>query len=148
MKSSLCLALTSLLLALAVSCVTTDEPEGTPVDRDVAAVDDLELSPEDEAALDTFGQQCGPVVCTGKTHCCNASCGRCVPLGVECPQEACLAGEADEDADRVTETESVFEPIGQQCGPTVCGGTTPKCCNAACGICVPQGAECTQEHTC
>ncbi|HKE19227.1 MAG TPA: hypothetical protein VKB80_30335 [Kofleriaceae bacterium] len=34
------------------------------------------------------GEQCGAVFCTGATpHCCNASCGKCVPLGAECTQE-------------------------------------------------------------
>ncbi|HWM87396.1 MAG TPA: hypothetical protein VNO33_16200 [Kofleriaceae bacterium] len=94
MQSWLRVALTSLLVALAVSCVTADEQEGLS-QVDEQAVEDLDLSPEDEAALDTFGQQCGSVVCTGKTHCCNASCSKCVPFGMECTQEACLLDDAE-----------------------------------------------------
>lgn len=37
-----------------------------------------------------FGlQACGPVTCTGNTHCCNASCGICVPPGGVCTQQFC-----------------------------------------------------------
>jgi hypothetical protein len=32
---------------------------------------------------------CGYAVCAKGTHCCNASCSRCVPLGMECTQESC-----------------------------------------------------------
>lgn len=37
-----------------------------------------------DAALD-----CGGNICTKGTYCCNASCGRCVPKGMLCTQEAC-----------------------------------------------------------
>ena len=104
MRSMLRVALGSFLVALAVSCASVDEDAVVPIDDETVgervsaepaagAVEDLQLSSEDIAALEVFGQQCGPVVCTGLTHCCNASCGRCVPFGVECTQEACLTGE-------------------------------------------------------
>lgn len=35
---------------------------------------------------------CGGVVCGKNQHCCNASCGKCAPAGVECPQIACEGG--------------------------------------------------------
>jgi hypothetical protein len=35
------------------------------------------------------GQQCGYVTCGKGQHCCNASCSRCVPFGMECTQESC-----------------------------------------------------------
>jgi hypothetical protein len=98
MKSSLLAAVASLLVLLAASCMTPEEA-APPTDDEVGQVaetpaiassDDLDLSQEELDALDLFPQQCGAVVCTGKTHCCNASCSRCVPFGVECPQEACL----------------------------------------------------------
>lgn len=148
MKSLLWAALTSLLLALAFSCVTADEPAVDTLDPSV----DQETG--DEAELDVVGEQCGSVVCTGKTHCCNASCGRCAPIGVECPQVACVLDEEAAEESGADEVEAasqkgdvIFE-VGQQCGHVFCTGTTPKCCNAACGICVPFGAQCTQEHTC
>jgi hypothetical protein len=34
-------------------------------------------------------QQCGSVTCPSGTHCCNASCGTCVPPGWECTQQVC-----------------------------------------------------------
>ncbi len=106
MKSSPCAIVASLLVALVVSCATAEDAVSPtddvytadraidPIDQQ-AAVDELDLSAEDRAALDLFGQQCGAVVCTGATHCCNASCSKCVPFGMECTQEACLVGDPD-----------------------------------------------------
>jgi hypothetical protein len=95
MKSSLCAALVSLLLVLAASCMTSGDPvpptdEASQTASPPASDDDLDLTQEDLEMLDVFGQQCGSAVCSGRTHCCNASCSRCVPFGVECPQVACL----------------------------------------------------------
>lgn len=94
MKSSLCAALVSLLLVLAASCMTSGDPV-PPTDEasqtaSPPAGDDLEYTEEDLEMLEVFGEQCGAVVCSGRTHCCNASCSRCAPFGVECPQVACL----------------------------------------------------------
>jgi hypothetical protein len=40
---------------------------------------------------------CGSVICGKNQHCCNASCGKCAPIGVECPQIACAGGDGDGD---------------------------------------------------
>ena len=42
------------------------------------------------AELTPVGEQCGAVVCRPGLHCCNPSCGTCVPRGVECTQQACF----------------------------------------------------------
>lgn len=96
------------------------------------------------------GEQCGSKVCTGKTFCCNASCGICAPIGGGCTQQACLsdedaeavASEASEAAAAAPESDLVIVP--QQCGKVTCTGNT-HCCNASCGTCVPPGGECTQQ---
>ena len=43
------------------------------------------------------GGACGGNICGKGQHCCNASCGWCVPIGVECIQIACQAGVPDPD---------------------------------------------------
>ena len=45
----------------------------------------------DDCAQDLLaaGGSCGGVTCPKGTWCCNASCGRCVPIGMQCTQEAC-----------------------------------------------------------
>jgi hypothetical protein len=45
--------------------------------------------PAPEADGDLIGQACGPTVCGLGTHCCNASCGICVPPGGVCTQQFC-----------------------------------------------------------
>jgi hypothetical protein len=32
---------------------------------------------------------CGGNICSKGTYCCNASCGTCVPKGMECTQQSC-----------------------------------------------------------
>lgn len=41
------------------------------------------------------GGSCGANICGKGQHCCNASCGWCVPIGVECIQIACSIGTPD-----------------------------------------------------
>jgi hypothetical protein len=98
------------------------------------------------------GTQCGDHVCTGKTFCCNASCGICAPIGGGCTQQACLTAE-DSAGDEPAAEEVVSTPapeseqlIGfpQPCGKVTCTGGT-HCCNASCGVCVGPGGECTQQ---
>jgi len=103
------------------------------------------------------GAQCGTNVCTGKTFCCNASCGICAPLGGGCPDVACAAADpadSDDPTALVSEPEPeaapgipapIIGPIGpQQCGANTCTGNT-HCCNASCGTCVGPGGECTDQ---
>jgi hypothetical protein len=108
---------------------------------------------DDRSAVDSEivigGEQCGSKVCTGKTFCCNASCGICAPIGGGCTQQACLV---DEDSDIASSDDLLSTPaadsevfIGpQQCGKVTCTGGT-RCCNASCGTCVLPGHECTQQ---
>lgn len=35
------------------------------------------------------GGVCGTKVCKAGTYCCNASCGKCAPIGGGCTQQAC-----------------------------------------------------------
>lgn len=56
-----------------------DAPEAAP-----AAV---ESTPE---PLFVGGTPCGDVFCGKGQWCCNASCNRCVPIGIYCTQEACV----------------------------------------------------------
>jgi hypothetical protein len=101
------------------------------------------------------GGQCGSNFCTGKTFCCNESCGICAPIGGGCTQQVCLRAEEPEAAAPDLEGEQastpladsnvVIGPIGPQpCGKNTCTGGT-RCCNASCGTCVPPGFECTQQ---
>lgn len=111
---------------------------------------------EDKTAVDSEivigGGQCGSNVCSGKTFCCNASCGICAPIGGGCTQQACLVADEQDTtaADELVSTPAadtniVIGPIGpQQCGKVTCTGGT-HCCNASCGTCVPPGGECTQQ---
>lgn len=50
-----------------------------------------------ESTALAVGGSCGGVTCGKNLHCCNASCGWCVPIGVECPQIACEIGTPDPD---------------------------------------------------
>jgi hypothetical protein len=57
------------------------------------ATEELNMSVADREELifvgGLGGQQCGYVTCGKGQHCCNASCSRCVPFGMECTQESC-----------------------------------------------------------
>jgi hypothetical protein len=61
---------------------------GTPDNRCLTEADVID-DRGDVTDLIVVGQQCGAVVCGKGTHCCNASCGKCVPPGVECTQQTC-----------------------------------------------------------
>lgn len=61
-------------------CDVAPDPDGDPAGQLVSTP---------EANLVIGPQQCGNVTCTGGTHCCNASCGTCVPPGGECTQQIC-----------------------------------------------------------
>jgi hypothetical protein len=41
------------------------------------------------ADLKPVGEACGPIVCAPGLHCCNPTCARCTPKGVECTQQTC-----------------------------------------------------------
>lgn len=111
---------------------------------------------EDEIVIG--GGACGNNVCTGKTFCCNASCGVCAPIGggctdVVCETEETTAAPAEEAAAAsAEEPASALEPIPGgpiviqpgACGANTCTGNT-HCCNASCGTCVGPGGECTQQ---
>jgi hypothetical protein len=95
------------------------------------------------------GASCGSAVCTGKTFCCNASCGICAPIGGACTQQVCLAPEASgSEPGASTPGDEGKQSVGparpEQCGTATCTGNT-HCCNASCGICVPPGGFCTQQ---
>lgn len=72
----------------------------TTVRADEAPADELpaEEAPADEACDDAAagdddlvaaGGTCGGRTCPKGTWCCNASCARCVPVGMQCTQESC-----------------------------------------------------------
>lgn len=75
---SLCLAATLAMFMLTGSGSTAPAP-----------------APQDDAFA--AGGSCGGVTCGKNQHCCNASCGWCVPIGMECPQIACAIGAPDPD---------------------------------------------------
>jgi hypothetical protein len=52
-------------------------------------------APQDDSFA--AGGSCGGNTCGKNQHCCNASCGWCVPIGMECPQIACAIGAPDPD---------------------------------------------------
>jgi hypothetical protein len=60
--------------------------------KSVAPPEELVSSadPTDESLV-IVPRQCGNTVCTGNTHCCNASCGICVPPRGVCTQQVCSA---------------------------------------------------------
>lgn len=85
------------VIALAVVFATAFGPrEESPAKSEPAAcaaapaADDLAIGPV----------TCGGVVCGKNQHCCNASCGRCAPIGVECPQIACEGGDDAGDSEQ------------------------------------------------
>lgn len=135
-KASYVVALCVAAMAITNGCVTEDKK-----------VADSEIV--------VGGGQCGSRVCTGKTFCCNASCGICAPIGGGCTQQACLTADdgdddnaaAAADADELVSTPQVDDDIvigPRQCGKATCTGNT-HCCNASCGTCVGPGGECTQQ---
>ncbi len=104
-----------------------------------------EQQPEQQAATlvsseQELGQVCGSVACAAGTWCCNASCSRCVPKGMQCTQEAC----ADEGAGTQAAPEPEEANLGEACGKTTCTGKT-YCCNASCSLCTPFDVSCTQQ---
>ena len=95
------------------------------------------------------GTSCGSNVCTGRTYCCNASCGICAPIGGFCTQQVCLTPEVSKNDTNVSAPEAKgdrpTEPARtEQCGKVTCTGNT-HCCNPSCGICVPPDGVCTQQ---
>lgn len=62
------------------SADATPTPISAPAEVDPAGIAD-----DGGTAIET----CGGNVCGKGTWCCNASCGRCVPIGMQCTQEAC-----------------------------------------------------------
>ena len=87
-KSHVLIAALILLALPFAACSAIDD--GTSVDDESAAVTAGQpIETEAIVPIGPVNQQCGPVVCTGKTHCCNASCGLCTPPGVECTQQVC-----------------------------------------------------------
>ena len=109
---------------------------------------------QDEIVIGPVGNgPCGSNFCTGKTFCCNASCGICAPIGGGCTQQVCLTdedaqaaapGEDQVSTPSIEDEAQVFPPFPQQCGKNICTGGT-HCCNSSCGTCVPPGGECTQQ---
>ena len=77
-------------LMFCVTLANADYSTASPAMIDTAAEVAAEpsaadASPETEPGIG----ECGGNTCTGGTYCCNASCGRCVPKGMLCTQEAC-----------------------------------------------------------
>src|SRR5882672_5551074 len=61
---------------------------GGTVDNSCLAGGAAETTPEGvDSASVILHQPCGPNVCTGSSHCCNASCGICAPPGGFCTQQ-------------------------------------------------------------
>ena len=61
-----------------------------PADTAAQAPDDEQVSrPDVDENLILVSQKCGSVTCSPGTHCCNASCGICVPPGGFCTQQIC-----------------------------------------------------------
>lgn len=105
-------------------------------------------SPHGEGSLDQIligpigpiGEQCGDVVCTKGTVCCNPTCNLCLPPDMSCTQEVCNSTET------LAEPELLADPIGptdpEPCGEVFCGPGT-YCCNPLCSACVAFGEFCT-----
>lgn len=84
----LSLCLVTVLAAFAISTSAASSPSQP------AAIDQPAACEADALAA---GGSCGGVTCGKNQHCCNASCGWCVPVGMECPQIACAIGAPDPD---------------------------------------------------
>jgi hypothetical protein len=117
------------------------------VAQDTSAVETSAV--DSEILIGGGGGQCGNKVCSGKTFCCNASCGICAPLGGGCTQQVCLTAEDSEAAaadDLVSRSEVDSEVVigPSQCGNTTCAPGT-RCCNPSCGTCVRPGDRCTDQ---
>jgi hypothetical protein len=123
MKARVVMAALWAVTAMACGGAPQQQPEQQPTATLVSSEQEL-------------GQQCGSVVCAAGTFCCNASCSRCVPKGMQCTQEAC--------SDPTAAPESEDPSFGQPCGKNTCTNGT-YCCNASCGICAPKGGSCTQQ---
>lgn len=84
---SFCIVTLLAVFAIGGSSAAPTAPASAP-----AAIEDSATTCDTEVAV---GESCGGVICGKNQHCCNASCGRCAPIGVECPQVACGADEQD-----------------------------------------------------
>jgi len=94
----------------------------------------------DQLVIGPIGEQCGDVVCTKGTVCCNPTCNLCLPPDMSCTQEVCTGTETLE------QPELLADPIGssdpEPCGEVFCGPGT-YCCNPLCSACVAFGEFCT-----
>jgi hypothetical protein len=71
-------------------CGTPDQPtEDTAAAVPGDTVEEPVSRPDVDEDLILVPQQCGSVTCSPGTHCCNASCGICVPPGGFCTQQIC-----------------------------------------------------------
>lgn len=88
------------VIALVVMFATAFGPsrESTATSSAPAVPAACDAAPAEELAIGAV--TCGGVVCGKNQHCCNASCGKCAPIGVECPQIACEGGEGAQDSDQ------------------------------------------------
>lgn len=69
-------------------CPQTDVAEQVAADEDEASKDEACADGADGELL-AAGGSCGGVTCGKGKWCCNASCARCVPIGMQCTQESC-----------------------------------------------------------
>jgi hypothetical protein len=96
---SLCIVTVMMVFAIGLhgsastpAATSADEPATCPA----SVAEEAKLAPVANDVV-AAGGSCGGNTCGKNQHCCNASCGWCVPIGVECPQIACAAGQPDPD---------------------------------------------------
>lgn len=98
----------------------------------------------------TSGQACGNTVCGPGTSCCNPSCGICVPPGVGCTKQLCVAPPCTKDSDcksiadyctgcdcralHKTQELPVCAGPGVQCFADPCQNRASRCVNSQCMV--------------
>jgi hypothetical protein len=99
----------------------------------------------DEALL-LAGTPCGPVTCSGRKVCCDASCGICGREGGPCPDvPACVSTPlGGPDTPALGDQPEPLLLAGEPCNRRHCGANQ-FCCNFSCSICAPEGGFCTQQ---
>lgn len=103
-------------------------------------------APAADEALFLAGTPCGPVTCSGRKVCCDASCGICGREGGPCPDvPACVSTPlGGAEAPSVGDPQEPLLLAGEPCNRRHCGANQ-FCCNFSCSICAPEGGFCTQQ---
>ena len=113
-----------------------------------------------EVAIGPISEQCGDVICSKGTVCCNPTCNLCLPPDMSCTQEVCNGSETSQESEPLLDAVEpapgaapepqepkkleLMDPPFEDCNEVVCGPGF-YCCNFSCSICAPDGGFCTQQ---